>query len=262
MKRLRDEGSEDSVVSGEGIDLLRGTPSTSAMPDMKRRVWAAVGKDFSRPIAVRHPLRLRMVMTAALVLCVVGTAGAVIARRFIAPLLHPAPAPAAPATTVSVPVRTPPVARRAAPEPAIAEGEAPSPVEPSRPESVPVTPRVAGGRGTSARGAVPLAERSSVRAADTSVAASTPRERAEVLDAMVALRRDHDAGRAGKLLDRYLTGHPRGALREEALALAIEAADARGDRATVTALARTYQSAYPGGRFASFAQSNLKNAAP
>ena len=61
-------------------------------------------------------------------------------------------------------------------------------------------------------------------------AASVARERTEVLDALVALRREHDPVRAGTLLTRYLSAHPRGALREEALVLAIEAADARGDQ--------------------------------
>ena len=74
---------------------------------------------------------------------------------------------------------------------------------------------------------------------------------------MIALRRDHDADRAGQLLDRYLAARPHGALREEALALAIEAADARGDRAGVSNWARTYQTDYPTGRFAGFARSHL-----
>jgi hypothetical protein len=79
-----------------------------------------------------------------------------------------------------------------------------------------------------------------------------------VLDAMIALRRDHDAGKAGHLLDRYLAARPHGALREEALALAIEAADARGDQTGVSNWAQAYQNDYPSGRFAGFARSHLK----
>ena len=70
-------------------------------------------------------------------------------------------------------------------------------------------------------------------------AASVARERTEVLDALVALRREHDPVRAGTLLARYLSAHPHGALREEALVLAIEAADARGDHGAAARSWRT-----------------------
>jgi hypothetical protein len=88
-------------------------------------------------------------------------------------------------------------------------------------------------------------------------AASVARERTEVLDALVALRREHDAVRAGALLTRYLAAHPNGALREEALALAIEAADARGDKLGARQLAQTYQGEFPAGRFLAFARSHI-----
>ena len=87
-------------------------------------------------------------------------------------------------------------------------------------------------------------------------AASVARERTEVLDALVALRREHDPVRAGTLLARYLSAHPRGALREEALVLAIEAADARGDRTGGEQLAQAYQTEFPAGRFLPFARSH------
>jgi Tfp pilus assembly protein PilF len=78
-----------------------------------------------------------------------------------------------------------------------------------------------------------------------------------VLDAMIALRRDHDATRAGRLLDLYLGAHPHGALREEALVLAIEAATARGDAASARRWASSYGDAYPNGRFKKFARETL-----
>jgi len=79
-------------------------------------------------------------------------------------------------------------------------------------------------------------------------------ERTQVLDAMIALRRDHDPATAGAMLHQYLTSHPNGTLREEALVLAIEAAHARGDSALARSLAREYQDAYPNGRFRRYAQ--------
>jgi hypothetical protein len=79
--------------------------------------------------------------------------------------------------------------------------------------------------------------------------ASVARERTEVLDALIALRREHDAVRAGTLLGALSLGAPARALREEALALAIEAADARGDRPGAAQLAQLYQQEFPAGRF-------------
>jgi hypothetical protein len=93
----------------------------------------------------------------------------------------------------------------------------------------------------------------------TRVAATSAQERTEVLDALIALRRDHDPLRAGALLDRYLVIHPRGALREEARVLAIEAADARGDRPRALKLALSYQADYPAGRFRQFARSHIES---
>ena len=93
-------------------------------------------------------------------------------------------------------------------------------------------------------------------------AAAAARERTEVLDALVALRREHDAVRAGTLLARYLSAHPRGSLREEALALAIEAADARGDRAGAAQLAQALPAANSRpGRFLTFARSHTRRRA-
>ncbi|HVT10434.1 MAG TPA: hypothetical protein VHO67_23395, partial [Polyangia bacterium] len=90
------------------------------------------------------------------------------------------------------------------------------------------------------------------------VAASPARERTQVLDALIALRRDHDPERAQALLDPYLQRSRQGALREEALVLAIEAADARSDGARAARLAHVYQDEYPGGRFAAFVASHMR----
>jgi hypothetical protein len=70
-----------------------------------------------------------------------------------------------------------------------------------------------------------------------------------VLSAIEILRRQHDAARAGQLLDEYLRSHPQGALREDAMALAAEAASARGDQRESRRLAAQYEHAFPDGRF-------------
>ena len=78
-----------------------------------------------------------------------------------------------------------------------------------------------------------------------------------LLDAMVALRRDREPQRAGELLERFLNEFPRGALREEALALSVEAALARNDSAGRDRWARAYLQAYPSGRFRDFVEGSL-----
>jgi len=254
MKRFRDQTSDDPASQAES-SLLRGVAPTAAEPEMKRRVWAALAaSQETRSVFGSRLLRLPMIAAATVVLLAAGTAGAVIARRFIAPALHRAAVTEA-APTLAPPVHTAP-SRTAhgaqttvvAAEPAPAELDSPPP-PPALHPSTSRGPR---------RPSVPAGERLAARPAPEGASATpSPRERAEVLDAMIALRRDHDADRAGQLLDRYLAARPHGALREEALALAIEAADARGDRAGVSNWARTYQTDYPTGRFAGFARSHL-----
>jgi hypothetical protein len=94
------------------------------------------------------------------------------------------------------------------------------------------------------------------------LAAETTRERAQVWEALVALRRDHDPNHAAALLNHELEANPHGVLRQEALVLAIEAADARGDRRGAEGFARAYQREFPSGRFKQLAQRYLdeKNA--
>jgi hypothetical protein len=243
MNRLRDgEGEGDDPLFQRGVELLRRTPATPpAADDVKARVWRALRQ--TTP-AGRRPLILKLAVVAGVAL-VAGSAGAVIASRMIANGWFGARPGAATPPVAAPPVRQ--VSRTPSPvqsadldvggEPA-ETGDAPAPPEPGRP-------------------ARPAAHSAPKRApVPGPSAAAVARERTEVLDALIALRREHDPARAGTLLGRYLAAHPRGALREEALVLAIEAADARGDRAAGAELARAYQAEYPAGRFLSFARSH------
>jgi len=237
MNRLRDEAGQGHVkgpVSEKGLELVRRTPATPEMPEMKRRVWAALQQSSLQ----RAPRRFGLpgFATAAVVLALGGTAGAVIAHRWIQPrtaTVTPLPGRIEP-KAAPTPVRT--IARAAAPV-AVPEAPPPAPVIKARP----------------GRAATPRA---------TDLPAATAAERTQVLDAMIALRRDHDAARAGRLLDQYIGAHPRGALREEALVLAIEAATARGDAASARRWAVAYGNAYPNGRFGKFARETLEADAP
>jgi hypothetical protein len=89
------------------------------------------------------------------------------------------------------------------------------------------------------------------------LAAGTSRERTQIWEALVALRRDHDPNRAVALLNHDLQTNAQDALRQEALVLAIEAADARGDRRGAERFARTYRREFPSGRFGKVAQGYL-----
>lgn len=74
-----------------------------------------------------------------------------------------------------------------------------------------------------------------------------------VAEALRALRKEGDAKRAQVLVTEYMRKNPSGALSEEALALAIEAAHMRGDP-KARQFARRYLARYPSGRHAALAR--------
>jgi hypothetical protein len=240
MNRLRDVIEREGGLRGDplfrrGVELLRETPPTVLQPDAKARVLRAIRQAPSPAARGLRTLALKLAVAGAVAL-VAGTAGAVIAHRWIAPALDGGADHSVQPARVKVRVPPPP------------RVEAPSVVAPvDLPAAVPVEPPASKSRVRTAvrRPAVPMPS-----------AAAVARERTEVLDALIALRREHDPVRAGTLLARYLAAHPHGALREEALTLAIEAADARGDRAAGAQLGRTYQGEFPAGRFLPFARSH------
>jgi hypothetical protein len=127
----------------------------------------------------------------------------------------------------------------------------------------PLPARRAGAHETTAtRESTPAPRAIGAHAAATPAAAPGPAEDpTPVVSAMRALRRDGDAARASALLDDYLRQHPTGALAEEALALAIEAATVRGD-ARARVLAAQYVTRYPHGRFRPAAERALARQAP
>ena len=158
-------------------------------------------------------------------LLVAGAAtAAVFGGRWMMPARRPAPVAAAPATA-PINHRT---ARARAELAPIAELELPAEPE-AQPETAPPPPAAHRGR--------------AAKSEDPSL----------VVSAIQALRQDRDPERAGRLLAAYLRTHPRGALAEEAVALSIEAADARHNPAAAT-FADRYLKEYPRGRFRSVAE--------
>jgi hypothetical protein len=233
MNRLRDMQGDEPLFQS-GVKLLRRTPPAPQAADLKLRVWRSLQR-----APARAPRRFGILMmklaAVAIVGLAAGTAGAVIAHRWIVPKVDAvalsAGASRPPPSSLSVPraEKTIPI-ETVAPAADTADGvRSPKPPTRSAPRRL---------------------------ASPPPSAAAVARERTEVLDALIALRREHDPVRAGMLLARYLSAHPRGAMREEALVLAIEAADARGDRAAGEQLAQAYQGEFPAGRFLPFARSH------
>lgn len=239
MNRLRDLVEREGGLRGDplyrrGVQLLQETPPTSLPPEAKARVWRAIRRAPAARPGGFGALALKLAVAGAVAL-VAGTAGAVIAHRWIAPAFDGAHDVVPPARAKAQVSHAP---RVEAPQD-VAPVDLPVAVAAEAPASK------VRSHGVLRKPAAPVAS-----------AAAVARERTEVLDALVALRREHDPVRAGTLLARYLSAHPHGALREEALTLAIEAADARGDRAAGVQLAQTYQGEFPAGRFLPFARSH------
>lgn len=138
-------------------------------------------------------------------------------------ILSPSSAPLAPAPSAVV---VPPSEARVVPVPPAPV--APAPAEADAPDEKP----------------------SERRAAPAPRAGEDP---TQVAEAVRALRKQGDPGRAQALLDQYLRANPRGALAEDALALSIEAAAARKDPRAAD-YAKRYLSRYPKGRFRSVAE--------
>lgn len=99
----------------------------------------------------------------------------------------------------------------------------------------------------------PIRELPPARAHHAPPAPAAGEDPSAVLEAMRALRLDHDPVRARVLLARYLERHPGGALAEEALAMSIEAAVAHHDP-DAAALGARYLRLYPTGPFHTLAR--------
>ena len=87
MNRLRDVVDGEGGTGGDplfrhGVELLQKTPPTQVAPDTRARVWRAIRRAPARRGLPTLALKLAVAGAVALV---AGTAGAVIAQRWIAP---------------------------------------------------------------------------------------------------------------------------------------------------------------------------------
>jgi hypothetical protein len=269
-KRLRDMHEFASHDEAEAARLLRELAPAIPPPAAEQRVYARLG--LQRRFAPRV-MRLAVVAAGAvLVTAVLGTALAM-SFRYLAAERRPS------ATTISharvshastklpAAALAPQIRERAVPEPTPANPN-PNPSSPEH-EQAKATPLPAPLRAPIAvRRKTPAAEPSADEPAKAEVrlpvvdvtestaarAAAAPAEEASlVLTGLRLLRRDHEPAQAGVLFGRYLERFPEGALVQEALALAIEASVAKGDRRGAAGLAEQYLARFPSGRFSGLA---------
>ena len=227
-RRLRDQtGGEEAVAA----KLLSACAPHVAPSDRKDRVWSKLeqrAKARSGSAALRR-WALRPAFAATVFFFLIAAASAMFGRAHF--------------RKQEIPV-----------EPVVKTLLPPAEVTPSPP--VVVTPPVA----PSINVAAPSIDSATHARSPSHLpkeAAANPEEMAEVLAAFKALRQAHDPKHAGALLDHYLKRYPRGALLEEALALAIEAAAAQQDP-HAGELATRYLAKFPHGRFVKSAEQAKK----
>ncbi len=222
MERLIQKKGSSTGAEAELAQLVEACEPVVISDVRKRRSLNAV---YSRHHERRRTVRfgVRAAMTAGVLLMAGAATAAVFGVRFKLLATAPTPIVLTPAPAVHHVAH----ARRAELAP-IAELEAPA--EPEAPTEI--APPV-----------LPVHRARTVKSEDPSL----------VVSAIQALRQDRDPERAGRLLAAYLRTHSHGALAEEAVALSIEAADARHSPAAAR-FADRYLKEYPHGRFRSAAE--------
>ncbi|HVV16304.1 MAG TPA: hypothetical protein VHH90_03800 [Polyangia bacterium] len=242
-------GAPRRLVDGDGVegpwamDLLRAAEPYQAPPGRKQRVRLSLGHAPRRAPAFLRPLVAALVLMSlgAIATAALGPALPRWVSRAVERVIDDFVRPAG--SHASSEARgTPRPARLASASEVALEGPA-APAVAAVQLPPPAATRV---RSESAVTHVRRTARPDTREEETAL----------LLEAMRALRRQRDPGRARALLGRYLQQHPNGALAEEALAMSIEAAVAAHD-VDAPALARRYLHSYPSGPFRSVAQQAL-----
>jgi hypothetical protein len=234
-----DQASSPDDVVVEAAKLAQAASVLRLDPEAKARIRARLSARERRPL----PSRLRPILVGLFLVGLIAIAGATAeriwkgnheARTSLAPELREPERAAAPTSQHDTDAARPPTVT--APE---LDGSDAIDVR----EIAPTPP--AGRRPYPKTQPAPSSRPERIGSASPAPAAP---ESVLVLDAMHAMHYEHDATRALGLLDEYLRRFPSGALLEESLALAIEAASARNDKAAAS-YARTYLTRFPAGRF-------------
>lgn len=251
MERLRDKkvipGSAEAIL----VDVIKASSPFEPSLLQQRRVLERV-LDRQRTHRRGAVMFLRPVVVIGVLLVAGVTAAATFGHGWIARGLRTFRSAGPVETLATAPVYRP---HRRAAEPARPRGLDPSEAEP---EAAP------------ARSPAPAPATPATRSVPRPALRSHPgriqdQDRSEdpslVVDAIRALRTDHDARRAATLLAQYLKTYPRGALSEEAVALSIEAA-AASRSPSATTFATEYLREYPHGRFRRTAEQALEQRQP
>jgi hypothetical protein len=253
LRRLTDGEPAPGSVEAEGVALLRARGRHRAPVAQKARVRAALEARAGFGAASRWRTAAVAVSFAGILLVAGAASSTSFGRQWVGAHVRRVLAWAGPRAASAPVARIEAPAQPIVPTPTIVEMPVALPAEtpPPAPAVAPVSPRPM-------RAAPPRAELRAPARASAPVITDEP---TLVATAMRTLRRDHDPAGAALLLDGYLRRWPNGALIEEALALAIEAANARGDARAHT-FAAQYLQRFPNGRFAEVARRTLAHAAP
>jgi hypothetical protein len=242
MKRLRELATQrartehkqpwqDNVQLEQAKALLDAVGPLPNSRARMTRIWRALEQG---PPARRRPhRRLTLLLAAGLVFALTALAaaqGASAIRAILASVTQGEPSVLRTPEKAKAPRRGPKqVPARAAPS----QAQPPAPAEPS-----PASPSPA--QVTRAQ----PAERSAAREPKEARASDAELVRL----AVIALRRDGDGERAGRLLEQAYAGGAQAALAEEVLSLRVEAASLRADPRAAS-YARQYLARYPNGRY-------------
>ena len=244
MERLRDTkqvpGSPEAIL----VDAIKASSPVEPSLFQQRRVLERV-LDRQRVRRNAAATFLRPVVGVGVLLVAGVTAAATFGHNWITQGLRSFAGQAPVAAMAPTPRRRPtPIAELIPPEPREAEPTA-------EPVPAPVATRAVPRLAARTHAVRPGGRTTEGRTEDPSL----------VVDAIRALRTDHDSRRAATLLAAYLRTYPHGAISEEALALSIEAAAANRNPNAAT-FAAQYLREYPHGRFHRAAEQALEQRRP
>jgi hypothetical protein len=247
VKRLREEFDPTDPNEAYGAAILAKVPPLEPSTARQHRVRFAL-----RSSKVRMALRLSPAVVAGIVILGATGASAMVARYFVRTHVQ--------AHELMAPAADP---GQSAPRPTGPAGRAARPTTPS----IGTTPDSTDGALVASpapepmqKDPAPLPRPAKTRIALPGAAAGTaaPAPGAALMIEAMQARRSGDMARAARLLSEYRSKYPDGDLQEEALALSIEAAVARGDE-SARSFAAQYLKRYPGGRFHDQAERALQS---
>jgi hypothetical protein len=235
MKRLNEQASSSDPVTARAAALITAMPPLDGAL-FRRRPLACEAPQHSRTLRLRGGVALALSLGTA----VAGAATLQRAEWFrgiAAPWVASSPSPS-------------PVSPAPRPSPSVGSGApraSSPPLIPEAIEAVEPPPPAAGAPGS--HRAMPVPARAARKESPRDMAAAED-ESALMIDAVRALRHDHDPSRAKALAEDVLQRYPHGAQVEEAMAVATQAALEAGDLTEARRSAARYLEAFRTGRFA------------